>query len=120
MARRFQSSMLNGHPRPSSWRVRRAIVRGVNAGLYVTSTTDGQHATGSYHYSGRAVDMAANTRARMVAFQRDELRRFRRWHKHREIIGPDNEAIVLRGSETALAEGTPLETMHDNHVHLAF
>lgn len=117
---RFHFWMLNGHPGNVRWRVKRAIVRGVNRGLYVTSTTDGTHAPGSYHYSGRAVDMGANTRAKMVSHQLAELKRFRRWHRHKEIIGPDNRAIVLRGAETDLAEGTSLEQMHDNHVHVAF
>jgi hypothetical protein len=116
---RFHSWMLNGHPGNVTWRIKRVIVRGINHGLYVTSTTDGRHTTGSYHYSGRAVDMAANTRERMVRFQLDELKRFRRWHRHREIIGPDNRAVVLRGVETDLAEGSGLEQMHDNHCHIA-
>lgn len=120
MAFRFRSSMLNGHPGDINWRCKRAIVRGVNAGLYVTSTTDGGHAPGSYHYQGRAVDMGGRTREKMVRFQLAELKRYRRWHKHREIIGPDNAGIVLRGAEVDLSEGTPLEQMHDNHVHVAF
>lgn len=116
--RRFRPWMLNGHPGNVSWRVKRAIVRGVNAGLTVTSTTGGNHAPGSYHYRGRAVDMAGPWAA-MVRFQYRELSRFRRWRKHVEIIGPDNHAIVLRGGETDLVEGSPLETNHDTHVHWA-
>jgi hypothetical protein len=115
---RFKSWMLNGKPGNVSWRIKRVIVRGVNHGLYTTSTTGGQHAAGSYHYSGRAVDMAG-TREEMVRFQRGELQRHRRWRRHREIIGPDNEAILLRGSEADLQEGTALESMHDTHVHIA-
>lgn len=116
--KRFRPWMLNGHPGNVSWRVKRVIVRGVNHGLVVTSTTGGAHASTSYHYQSRAVDMGG-PRDAMVRFQRSELRRFRRWHKHVEIIGPDNQAIVLRGAEADLQEGTVLEQMHDTHVHLA-
>jgi hypothetical protein len=116
----------NGHPTNVTWRIRRVINRGNRAGLRVTSTTGGVHATFSYHRpvfglrrnKGRAVDMAG-TRAQMVAFQNAELRRFRRWRQHKEIIGPDNRAIVLRQQETDLLEGTTLEEAHDNHVHVA-
>lgn len=115
---RFQKWMLNGHPGNITWRVKRAIVRGVNHGLYVTSTTGGRHAPGSYHYKGRAVDMGGSW-DNMARFQWSELRRFRRWRKIVELIGPDNEPIVLRGRETDLVEGTPLEQQHDTHVHWA-
>lgn len=116
----------NGRPKNVTWKVRRIISRGNRAGLVVTSTTGGKHATFSYHRPvfglrrnrGRAVDMAG-TRAQMVAFQRSELRRFRRFRQHKEIIGPDNRAIVLRQQETDLVEGTSLEQAHDTHVHIA-
>lgn len=114
--------MLNGHSGDVTRRVKRAIVRGTNAGLVVTSTRRASRFVGdnSFHMSGHAVDMAATSRARMVAFQRKELWRFRRWHNHKEILGPDNNAVVLGGVETDLQEGNPLENQHDNHVHLAF
>jgi hypothetical protein len=34
-----------------------------------------------------------------------------------ELIGPDNNLIVLRGRHARLPEGSPLENQHDNHVH---
>ena len=117
--------MLSGHPGNISWRMKRVVVRGVNHGLKVTSTTGGVHAPGSYHYRGRAVDFGhqrpgtAEARRELVAFQKSELSRYRRWRQHKEIIGPDNGAIVLRGYETDLSEGTALEQAHDNHVHIA-
>lgn len=116
--RRFRKWMLRGHPGNIKWRVKRAIVRGANHGLYVTSTTGGRHAPNSYHYQGRAVDMGGSW-DNMARFQRSELKRFRRWRRIKELIGPDNKAIVLRGRETDLVEGTPLEQAHDNHVHWA-
>jgi hypothetical protein len=112
------------------------IRRGYAQGLVPTSTTGGTHAPGSFHKQknalgeGRAVDMGlieseigtARGRRRMVAFQvaeHEAHRDGRRTHMA-ELIGPDNRAVILRKSETDLAEGTPLETQHDNHVHGAF
>jgi hypothetical protein len=116
----------NGKPKNVTWQIRRVISRGNRAGLVVTSTTGGTHATYSYHRPvfgprrnrGRAVDMAGS-RAAMVRFQKSELARFRRFRRHKEIIGPDNAAIVLRKQESDLPEGTALEQAHDNHVHIA-
>lgn len=116
----------NGHPTNVTWKIRRVVGRANRAGLYVTSTTGGVHATYSYHRpvfgprrnKGRAVDVAG-PRSKMVAFQVSELKRFRRFRRHVEIIGPDNRAIVLRGQETDLSEGSGLEQQHDNHVHIA-
>lgn len=100
------------------------------AWMVVTSTTDGAHAPGSYHSSGRAVDGGLPAalvgtrkgRARLVAFQRQE---FSAWAAGKrpglvELIGPDNNLIVLRGAHAPLAEGTALENQHDNHVHVAY
>jgi hypothetical protein len=126
--RRFKPWMLSGNAGNISWRMKRVVVRGVNAGLKVTSTTGGTHAPGSYHYQGRAVDFGhvrpgtAEARRELVKFQKSELSRFRRRLspvRHKEILGPDNQAIVLRGYETDLSEGTGLEQAHDNHVHVA-
>lgn len=110
--------------------VRRAVRRGYAAGLVVTSTTNGRHAPGSYHYLGDAVDQGlipgeigtAKGRRRLVRFQRAEIARWRRGRLTRllELIGPDNEAVILRGGETDLVDGTPLENEHDNHVHEAY
>jgi hypothetical protein len=64
----------------------------------------------------------AEARRELVKFQKSELSRFRRRLspvRHKEILGPDNGAIVLRGYETDLSEGTGLEQAHDNHVHIA-
>lgn len=37
-----------------------------------------------------------------------------------ELIGPDNSHTVLRDASSPLAEGSPLETQHDTHVHGGF
>lgn len=119
--RRFKPWMLNGRSGNISLACRRFIVRAVNAGLTVTSTTGGGHAVGSYHwprarnYRGRAVDVAGPY-SRMVAFQRAEARRPRRFH---ELFGPSNTANVKNGRTVTLAEGSALESNHDTHVHAA-
>lgn len=133
MARRtrFKRSMLNGHPGNIARAVRRVIVRGTNHGLIVTSTTDGAHAPTSWHYirpprnfRGRAVDFGharpgtPEARAAEVAFQRDLIETHGPGAFH-ELFGPDNALNVKNGVVVALGEGTPLETLHDTHVHVA-
>jgi hypothetical protein len=122
----------NGHPALSSRRLRRTVIRANKRGLVVTATSDGVHSATSYHSQRRAVDLgfsahdlreksAGQRRRIMVEFQKSEYRRARTigWFTYREIIGPDNTYNVLRSSPTSLAEGTSLEQMHDNHVHVA-
>lgn len=113
---------------------KRAVVRGYSRWLVVTSTTDGVHAPGSYHNvvngKGRAIDLGlhprligtARGRARLVSYQRAEFDAWRQGKRPhlRELIGPDNNAIVLKGVHSPLSEGSPLENQHDNHVHEAF
>lgn len=115
-------------------KLRKAIMRATAAGLRCSSTKRFPVGGGSWHQArdergrGRAADLGlppsligtSKGRDRLVAFQKAELARFRhsrpRWQ---EVIGPDNRAIVLKGAETDLVEGTFLENQHDNHVHLA-
>lgn len=113
---------------------RRAARRANAAWLVVTSTTDGAHAPGSFHNPiggvGRAVDFGlpahlvgtAKGRRMLVRYQRKEFNAWRRGRRPAlvELIGPDNNMIVLRGRHAPLPEGNPLENQHDNHVHEAF
>lgn len=123
----FHPSMLNGHPGNITDKTKKAIVRGVHAGLVVTSTTDGTHSPGTKHkpYNnasglGQAADMAAWSRTKMVNHQKAELARHRRGDiRLYELIGPDNGAIILGGAETDLGEGGALEQAHDNHDHVS-
>lgn len=114
---------------------KKAICRAYVVGLVPTATTGGEHAPGSWHYrknsmgEGCAVDFGNRKSLvgtskgfnRLVTFQRKEFWR-RRKNKIRpvELIGPINHLVVLKGSQTTLAEGSALETQHDNHVHEAY
>lgn len=109
---------------------KRAICRAYVGGLVPTSTTGGVHSATSFHSKGQAVDFGLRRDEigtqkglrKMQTFQRKELWRFRNKKLRRlvELIGPNNNRIVLRGRETDLAEGDTLEQMHDNHVHEAY
>lgn len=106
--------------------VRRFITRGYAAGLVPTSTFRPGD-IGSYHSQHRAADMGlrreligtAGGLRRVRRFQAAEFRRRGRTHPV-ELIGPDNGRAVLGGVVTPLAEGSPVEQEHDNHVHGAF
>lgn len=126
----------DGHRGNITRRLRPVIRRAHRAGLVVTTTTDGVHAAGSWHYVirgrntvGRAVDfglpgplVGTMKGARMLeAFQRAEYTRARRlrFRTYLEVIGPINGLCVLQGRPAGLVEGTALEQAHDNHVHVA-
>jgi hypothetical protein len=102
-------------------------VRGYNAGLDVTSTTDGAHTARSYHPRGMAVDLGVDPRVQPTVAAGEAQHRktqFQRWCAERpgffhEVFGPDNAACVKDGVVITLAEGTPLENAHDNHTHVA-
>lgn len=103
--------------------VKKFIARGYGAGLVPTSTTGGQHADGSYHGQNRAADLGlrgpeigtAKGIRKMTRFQRREFKR--RNSLYMELIGPDNNATILRSWTSPLAEGNTLENAHDDHVH---
>lgn len=65
---------------------------------------------------GKAVDVAG---ARMTAYQKDVFDR-RRGDSHLlELFGPTNSIALKNGGAISLAEGSPLENLHDTHVHVA-
>ncbi len=113
---------------------KRAATRAYAALLVPTSTTGGQHAVGSYHPLHQAVDFGnvvgyrpgeknwIKGRRRLVKFQEYEHKRYHAGHMPMliELLGPDNQLAVLRDAETDLAEGSALETQHDNHDHEAY
>jgi lysozyme len=109
--------------------VRKFITRGYAAGLVPTSTVRAPRFVGdnSYHIRHKAADMGlrrdeigtAKGAAKRERFQAAE---WARRHKTNptELIGPINDKIVLNGHDTSLAEGSPLEDQHDDHVHGAW
>lgn len=110
----------NGCPQNVSDAIRKMIVRANRNGLYVTATTNGTHASTSYHYSGRAVDVAAPMTAAGIKLMSDfQLKLVKDPGKYVELFGPVNNACVKNGVRITLAEGTSLENQHDNHVHIA-
>lgn len=123
--RRFEPWMLNGHPGNVSSGVKLLILvaKRTSRAIYVTSTTDGGHASTSYHYPrnnpsglGEAVDLGSGgRRPSMVKVQRALYRRG--VERYNELFGPDNGMWVKRGQPIDGAEGSPLETLHDTHVH---
>lgn len=116
---RWDDRMLNGHPGNVTPAVKRFIRRGVASGLVCTATTNGTHATGSYHYMrpGRAGDMAAPmTRIglwRMKMFYRREVKR--------ELHDGGTQYLELFGpGKTYIKNGRRLPGQfpgHGNHVH---
>lgn len=115
---------------------RRYIARGYAALLVPTSTLRFPVGAGSWHNArtdkgeGQAADLGVvpslvGTRThvrRLAKFQRAEFAAWKRGERPRmlELIGPDNDAVVLRSHDSELVEGTPLERQHDNHDHAAF
>ena len=121
---KWDKRFLNGFPDVSS-KLYPVIMEAVARGLVVTSTTGGRHAPGSFHYSGRAVDFGVRPGLIGTQFAVVRLARFQR-HLHAkhgrrltELFGPSNRANRKYGKPIVLAEGSGLEQLHDNHVHVA-
>ena len=112
--RLWDRAFLNGRAGNVNRATRLFIMRAYRAGLRVTSTTGGKHAATSYHYSGRAADVAGR-HVDMVAFQRAE--HTRRGRRYLELFGPDNDSCRKNGRPITLGEGSFLENLHDSHVH---
>lgn len=123
---RYDKRMLayNNVPHVSNKHVQRFIAQGYGAGLVPTATTNGKHASGSYHKLGRAADMGLRRGEIGTKKGLRKLRGFqdRQWKRggHTELLGPINSRCILKGHRTTLAEGSALENQHDNHVHGAF
>lgn len=108
----------NGHPALSNRKLKKCARIGARYGLVVTSTTDGQHSPTSHHYSGHGLDIASGSTRQMVSAQRAILRELGA-DALLELFGPDNATWVKNGQRITGAEGSALETQHDNHVHVA-
>lgn len=76
-------------------------------GLVITSTTGGKHAPGSYHYAGRAIDVAGSASA------------MAKYYNHMKQLKPtelfyDPLGGIKYGQEIGAIGG------HSDHVHVAF
>lgn len=121
-AGRWDSRMLNRHNGKVTAAVRREIMRGVAAGLVVTSTTGGTHSPTSFHYTGRAVDLGHRKPGTRTA--RGTLVRYQRAcashpERYAELFGPDDRACVKNRQRMRLPHGSALERGHENHVHVS-
>jgi hypothetical protein len=124
----FQPYMANGNPYERlTAEAKHGIYLDFRGGLYVTSTYegfpgDGVHSTSSGHYvqnqpddRARCWDAGAGSRGPMAKAQLREAERAASFMV--ELIGPENDFEYKNGIRYSLAEGDPLETMHDNHKH---
>lgn len=78
-------------------------------GLTITSTTGGQHAANSWHYKGRAADVAGSP-AQMAAFYRAALGRY---GSHLLELFYDPIGAIKNGQSIPAIGG------HSDHVHIA-
>jgi hypothetical protein len=109
----------NGCAPVRGWKLKRVVryaLRHYN--VYVTSTTGGSHSPTSYHYSGRAVDIGADSQVEKNRCHAGLLKRFGAPY-FTELFGPNNKQFVKNGVRYSIADGDPLETQHDNHIHVA-
>jgi hypothetical protein len=84
-----------------------AMHRAQQLGLHITSTTHGKHAKHSYHYLGRAVDVAGS-RSAMREFYREMS------HTHPTELFYDPMGGMKHGHNIGAIGG------HGNHVHVAY
>jgi len=81
--------------------------RAQELGLRITATTNGKHAPHSYHYSGRAIDVAGS-RSAMREFYSEMS------HTHPTELFYDPMGGIKNGRQIGAIGG------HGNHVHLAY
>lgn len=109
---KFHRWMLNGHPNDIQPQVKRVIAIVIGAlgddGVYVTATTNGTHATFSYHYRHMAVDFGGVNWIK--AF--DLLRRFGCQSFH-ELFGPPSGYCKEGYAQAGTSPDVP------NHTHAA-
>ncbi len=106
----FEPGPVTGAPGPgasNAAKLQYAMRRARELGLTITSTTGGRHTPGSYHYRGRAADVAGPRRA-MEQFYR-EMARLRPTELFYDPLGG-----IKHGQQIGAIGG------HGNHVHVAF
>jgi tellurite resistance protein len=117
------TALLRGKPAPKVPALLRIIEDAAKHGLVVTSTTGGNHAKGSYHYLGRAVDLGVAANPLTPESQRVFKSYQRKLAKHperfRELIGPDESRLVKNGRFSTTAYSAATKAAHKNHIHCA-
>jgi hypothetical protein len=101
----------NGHPPLRVKRLRKAVRVAARYGLVVTSTTGGTHAPTSWHYKGRAVDLASGSVSDMAAAQAAIDR----------VVGRTNLLELFGPGRPNVKNGSicPPIPDHRDHVHVA-
>jgi hypothetical protein len=105
----------NGYPPIKGRTLRRCVRIAARQGLVVTSTTGGSHTPGSFHYSGRAVDMAG-TVAQMKKAQTAIAKEIGT-ENIAELFGP-HPWFIDNGARSRTADGGPFPG-HGDHIHIA-
>ena len=107
----------NGHPKLPIYRrkLRRAARISIEVGCYITSTTDGTHSAGSYHYSKRAIDFGSSSGSNTPEKKAQEalLRKFGA-RKFKELFGPAGFYVKDGRRYSGTFAG------HHDHLHVAF
>ncbi len=96
-------------------KLRRAARIALRHGCYITATTNGVHAPGSYHYSGRAIDFGSSSasnapekKAQAAIYGKFGARKFR------ELFGPKSFYVKNGVRLPGVFPG------HSDHLHVAF
>lgn len=107
----------NGHPPLPIYRrkLRRAARIVIRKGGYITSTSDGTHAPGSWHYSKRAIDFGSNDPTNGVEARiQDAIYTKFGARKFKELFGPRSYYVKNGVRFTGVFPG------HSDHGHVAF
>ena len=103
----FDASPVGAAPRGNAERLQWAMHTAREMGLRITSTTGDRHAPHSYHYQGRAVDVAGSA-AQMARFY--------------DAMRPTNPTELFYDPRGGVKHGRDIDAIggHRDHVHVAF
>lgn len=89
-------------------------------GLYISSTVRYDSVTFHGPQQRRAIDFGSNDSSERPEREAQHLLLAHFGAEYfLELFGPDNEGWVKNGSTYTASEGEYLETLHDNHTHMA-
>lgn len=117
----FRPFMLDGLPGNITNACKRLIGHAYdNFNLRVSATTNGTHATGSWHYPGSPQNDGEHGNAVDLYGSLDDMERFQRHQANRpsyfnELFGPVDGASVKDGTRITISGSLALS--HDNHDH---